>query len=165
VLGPAGDRHRSAHQHHVGGADAAHPVGGMGRHLAEQAGGRRGWGGEHHCVDLFAVDHPPVGTLFDALHPVTGPHLASGRHHRTGDRGDEVAQAASWREEHRPSRWRRTRAGRQQHAAVRRREVGDLGNGAQAETIGVGGVDAAHQRIDQPLVHLVAEAAAHVGAE
>ena len=38
-------------------------------------------------------------------------------------------------------------------------ELGELRHRGEAEVVGVGGVDAADERVDQPLVDLVAEAA------
>ena len=44
-------------------------------------------------------------------------------------------------------------------------EIGDLGDGGEAEVVGVGRVDAAHQRIDEAKVHLGPEAGPHVRAQ
>ncbi len=52
-----------------------------------------------------------------------------------------------------------------QHAAALPGEIGDLGNRGQAEVVGVGGVDAADQGVDQPEVHLGAEAGPDEGPQ
>ena len=78
--------------------------------------------------------------------------------------GDQLGEPAARRGEDRtrrprcPSRCRRAgRAGAEQEAALRDGDVVQLWHLAEAEPVGVGGVDAADERVDEAFLHLVAE--------
>ena len=137
-----------------------------GRVRGELGGQRRGGGGrdgEDDGVGGFAVDDVAGAVALDRLHgrvradrtpaaarsaastSTSSPIPPSGASN-TGPAGAAAA-------------WRRVRARRQQQAAATAGERLHLGHGAEVHAVGVGGVDAADQRVDQQLLDLVAEPA------
>ena len=109
---------------------------------------------------------PAPSSATDSTGAPSADHRRRGAHDRRG--GGRRASAHAVRAARRrpgPAGARPATACREEHAAVPRGELGDLRHGGEAEPVGVGGVDAADERIDEPLVHLVAEPGAHERAD
>lgn len=139
----------------------------------EQRASRRGRNSEHHCIERFPVDQPALVGLVDefdrdgAAGVKDSAVLLGGieclgdkrlysrlrrREDRSGSGGGGSGGAASCA----PSR--------EQHAAPGC-ESRDLWHLGKTEPVGVGGVDAADQRVDEPFVHFVAESCPNVWAD
>lgn len=95
----------------------------------------------------------------------------AGRPARLGDRDRQPADAAADAVEDRAGGARRggfaldRAGGLDERAAVAHRRIELRDRGAQRDLIGVAGVDAAEQRLHQPVHHLVAEPGGDVGAD
>ncbi len=134
----------------------------------ERGGGRRGHGQDHRvgversrAGRVTVTAQPPPGARFESLdrgaeadgpaRVLDGPDQARDQRAHPRPRGQEhrFARRTGRGSDRRP----------EQQAAVAGQRVGELrGDGAEAQVVGVAGVDAADQRPDQAVQHLVAEA-------
>ena len=162
-LGPLVGRYVEGDHDDVGGLGAAEQVTARGRAVGEECGRAPGGRGDDDGIERLATDVPPAvssrsirstGAEVRMLPPA--PVIAS------------AVAATSWASPPRgaakigpdaavPVPLPPRRARRQQEAALARREFVQLWHLAEAEPVGVGGVDAADERIDEPFLHLVAE--------
>ena len=143
-------------------------AGGVRRRGGDQRRGRRGGCRQHHGVERIAVGPParPVGGERADGRAGADRHAlprGGGRHGL-----DERRHPAKGGQEDRTARWRRVgplTPGAQQQAAPAAGEGGQLRDHRQAEAVGVGGVDASDESVDEALVDLVAEPATNEGAD
>ena len=143
-------------------------AGGVRRRGGDQRSGRRSGRRQHDGVERVAVDPPARSVGGERADGGAGadrhaPPRCGGRHGL-----DERRHPAKGGEEDRTARWRRLgplTPGAEQQAAPAAGEGGQLRHHRQAEAVGVGGVDAADEGVDEALVDLVAEPATHEGAD
>ncbi len=145
---------------HVGVLDRSQFVGGLGRNPGEQLGSGAGGCGQHDGVESLAVDAPPTVVGFDGGRGDAGTNrAASGADVVGGSLGQRRHAGSRRREDRAVGRGRGTSSAAAGHeqASVRLGELSELRHGREARVVGVGGVDAADEGIDEPFVHLVAE--------
>ena len=111
--------------------------------------------------------NPGIDVVFPALHGTFGADDGAHAFGLAGNAIDKVAHTSLGCVEHRTRvrRWRGHASPGDQHAAVLGREVGDLRHRSEAEVIGVGRVDTAHEWVDEAHMNLSAEAGAYVAAQ
>ena len=171
-VGPG--RHGEGDDGAGGQLDARGRPGGVRGDVGEQAPQARGGHGEHHrvgVVDLLARrprhgDAPAVGGAGEAGDRPRHPHLGAGG---DGERGRQVGEPGAQGAEDRGGRGALGRRGGQgvrgggaQRGGAPVERGGERGHGRpHPERVRAPRVDAAEQRVDEPVGHLVAEARPH----
>ena len=118
--------------------------------------------GTDHRIELVTADLPAGSCRFD-IDVLAEPEVPAVLLEGVDGRSHQLAHPAAWRPEDRRGRCGRGADGAASDAACREEQAsvvgerGELGDLGEAEVVGVGGVDAADQGVDQAFVHLVAE--------